>query len=203
MSSVRSATTTGAALLDSMAETFLEAARPFEFRPAGSPSEVEAAFRLRYRVAVERKWVRPENFPDGIETDGFDGAAVHIAGWDPGGDMVATVRLVFGSRARRLPVEELFDLDTAPGTEVVEWGRISVAPEHRSLDHRVFWGLLARGWLEGRARGVSVVAGIASKGMITRYRKAGFPVTVLGEPRLHWGEKRYPIVMDPGNANLP
>jgi N-acyl-L-homoserine lactone synthetase len=199
---VQSAATTASALLDSKAETFLEAARPFDFRPAGSPAELEMGFRLRYRVAAERGWVSVEDFPRRVERDFFDDDAVHIAGWDDG-DMVATMRLVFRSRARRIPVEELFDLDIAPGKEVVEWGRISVAPERRSPDHRIFWGLLARGWLEGRARGVSVVTGIASKGMIARYRKAGFPVQVLGEPRLHWGEKRHPIVMDPGNANPP
>jgi N-acyl-L-homoserine lactone synthetase len=183
-------------VLDTVAESFLDAARPYEFRRAASPSETESGLRLRYRVAAARGWVSIEDIPDGIERDPFDDEAIHIGGWE-GGEIVATMRLLFGSPTRRLPVEELFELDLGAGTPVVEWGRISVAPEYRSPDHRVFWGLLARGWLEGRARGFSVVAGIASTGMVARYRSAGFPVRVLGEPRLHWGEDRYPILMDP------
>jgi len=190
------AATTGARLVDTMARRFLDAARPRTFRLLRSASEKETAFRLRYRVAVESGWVSPSDLPDGVERDHFDDDALHVGGW-ASGSLIATMRLVVPSPVRRLPTEEAFTLVIDSTRPVVDWGRVSVAAEHRGPEHRVFWALLARAWFEGRARGFAVVAGVCSEEMIDRYREAALPISILGEPQLHWGELRYPIGIDP------
>jgi N-acyl-L-homoserine lactone synthetase len=168
-----------------------------EFRTARSASEREAVFRLRHRVAVESEWITPETIPDGLERDHFDDVAIHIAGWD-GESLAATVRLVLPAPGERLPTEEAFDILIHGRDSVADWGRIAVAPEYRDEKHRVFWGLMFAAWLEGRLRGYHRVAGISSQGMIDRYREAGMTITVLGEPKWHWGELRYPMLAEIG-----
>ncbi len=183
--------------LDSVAALAIAAARPIEFRTARSASEREAVFRLRYRVAVESGWIRPETIPDGLERDHFDDVAVHITGWD-GETLAATVRLVLPVPDGRLPTEEAFDVVIADRESVSDWGRTAVASEYRDVKHRVFWGLMSAAWLEGRLRGYHRVAGISSQGLIDRYREAGMAINVLGEPKWHWGELRYPMLAQIG-----
>jgi N-acyl-L-homoserine lactone synthetase len=183
-------------LLDSAAASALAAARPVEFRTARSPSEREAVFRLRYRVAAENGWIMPETIPDGLERDHFDDVGVHVTGWE-GSTLAATMRLVIPRPAKRLPTEKAFDIVIDDRDSVADWGRVAVAPQYRGGRHRVFWGLMAAAWLEARLRGCHRIVGISSERMIHRYLDAGMAITLLGEAKWYWGELRYPMLVDP------
>jgi hypothetical protein len=191
---------TGAELLDALASAALAAVRPIEFRTTQSPEELEGAFQLRHRVAVEGGLIRPEELPGGLERDNHDDVALQLAGWN-GSTLIATIRLVFGTPGRKLPTEELFDALIEPGERVVDWGRLSIAPEYRDHEHRMFWAVIGAAWLVSRARGFRLVVGTSSGEMIDRYRAAGFPIKVLGPPRWHWGKFRYPMIMDPAEID--
>src|SRR5438132_2727031 len=88
-------------LYDAWSRWLLARAAPICFAIAQTPAEREALYRLRYQTAIGRGWVKPEDFPDGLERDPYDERAVHLAGWD-GTVLAASVRL---------PTEEAFGLD--------------------------------------------------------------------------------------------
>src|SRR5262245_3724722 len=96
------------ATLDALAGAAIARAAPVRFEIAQTPSELEAVYRLRYRVALERGWATPTDLPDRLEHDVYDDRAVHIVG-SHNGELVASVRLVFPSAGLRLPTEETFN----------------------------------------------------------------------------------------------
>jgi N-acyl-L-homoserine lactone synthetase len=183
------------AWLDRVARQLLEQAAPVRFGLARSPAEREAVFRLRFETVVEQGWASPAVLPDGLERDGFDDRAVHVAGWHEQ-TLAATARLVFPEPHRPLPTEQEFGLRIEPAQAVVDVGRGIVAPAYRSREHRVFAALLARCWLEVRARGLHHLCGTASPLRLERYRQLGLPLRVLGPARPFWGEERYPLFLD-------
>src|SRR5918911_1498498 len=158
------------AWLDGAAQRLLAQAAPIRFGIAGAPAEREAVFRLRFETVVEQGWASPATFPDGLERDGFDERAVHVVGWD-GSTLAAAARLVFPEPDQLLPTEQDFHLRVEPSNGVADVGRGIVAPAHRSRDHRVFAALLARCWLEVRARGLHHLCGTASPRRLERYRQ--------------------------------
>jgi N-acyl-L-homoserine lactone synthetase len=183
------------ALADALAQHLLAKAAPLRFALAETDADREAAYRLRYRVGVERGWLRPADCPDGLERDAYDDDALQIAGWD-GAEMIATGRIVLPNPARPLPIEAAFGLAIEPRGQVVELGRATVLRARSDPRHGVLRGLLARAWLEARARGFQVWAGLDSPAMVRLYRQLGFQVTVLGPARDYQGEERAPVRYD-------
>jgi N-acyl-L-homoserine lactone synthetase len=181
--------------LDELAARLVARAAPVSLRCAGSEREREAAFRLRYDAIVERRWADAAAFPDHSERDEFDRDAVHVLAW-LGGRAVGTARLVFPAGGRLLPTEAAFDLELEPRGAVVNLDRMTVARSHSDPAHRVYAALLGRSWLELRERGFSELCGIHTRGMIRLCRQLGLVMEVVGPPRRHWREKRFPIRFD-------
>jgi hypothetical protein len=162
--------------------------------------ELEAVCGVRYQHVIANGWAPQDELRDGLERDAHDAVAVRIGAWD-GDALIGTVRLVFPAPGRRLPVEEDFDLTVHPPGEVVEVGRLVIAHEHRGDSaHRAWGALFARAWLSVRARGLTVLAGAASAGLVERMRAVGLPFEILGTARPHWGQQRHPVRLDPGGS---
>jgi N-acyl-L-homoserine lactone synthetase len=186
---------------DELVPLLLDAATPIRFDIARNPSELEAVFRLRYRVTVERGWRRPEDMPDGLERDDFDDdRAVQITGWD-GSTLAACARVVYPTPDRRLPTETAFGVTAEPAGRVVDAGRLIVAPEYRGQRHRVLGGLAASIWMAMTSRGYRWAAVAISEQMIEFSRALGFDVQPLGPPTLYWGEVRVPALMSAPNPD--
>jgi N-acyl-L-homoserine lactone synthetase len=183
------------AQLDGLAHQLIARAAPIRFAVAASSVHREAVFRLRYTTIVDEGWAAAAALPYGTEQDEYDPTAVHIVGWD-GQTLAATARLVFPDPPRRLPTEQEFGIIIEPPNRVVDIGRGIVAPEYRSPTHTVFGGLLARAWLEVRARGMRDLCGIATGARVERYRQYGLTLRVLGPARQYWGEERLPLFLD-------
>ncbi len=178
--------------LDELARAILVGAEPLRFAIATRRAEVEAAYRLRYVHAAGAGWIQPDDYPDGLERDAYDGHAMPIVAWDADRP-VGTCRIVPSLRCL-LPVEHEFKLRVQPAGEAVEWGRLVVTDDHRGdRGYTVLTGLLARAWLDTRRLGFHVVAGVASRSIIRLYRQLGFDVLVLGPAKDYWGEARLPI----------
>ncbi len=184
---------------DALAAQLIARAAPLVFGVAQSPAEREAVYRLRYSIVVEKGWARPADFPDGLERDAYDDAAVQIVAWD-GDVLVGTIRLVPAVPGLPLPTEEAFGLKVEPRTQVMDVGRMCVSPAYRDARHRVLAGLLIRTWIEMRARDCTEACGILTKAVVRMYRGMGFDVVILGAPRLFWGEERYPILIRPAES---
>jgi N-acyl-L-homoserine lactone synthetase len=177
---------------DELARSLLDRARPVRFDLARTPHELDAVFRLRHRISVERGWRRPEEMPDGMERDEYDDEhAAQIVGWDRS-TLAATARVVYPVRGRPLPTEAAFGIVAEPAGRVVDAGRLIVAPEHRDGEHRVLGGLSASIWTTMAARGYRWAAVAISQPMIEFSRTLGFDVVTLGPSRRYWGEDRFP-----------
>ena len=193
----------GLAALDALSGRLLAAADPLRVASAATAAELEAVYRLRYAHVIEHGWARPEDHPDGLERDAYDDRALQIAAWD-GDRLAGSLRLVLPARGTRLPVEDAFGLVVEPPGEVVDVGRLLVAPGHRGDPaHRIWGGLFARAWLETRAHGFAVLAGTATPEFVDRYRAIGLVFELLGPARQHWGEARHPVRLDPARDGAP
>jgi N-acyl-L-homoserine lactone synthetase len=191
--------TDGAAALDRLSRRLIKAAAPWRVAVARDGEELDAILRLRHRQVVEHGWTG-EPLPGGIERDAYDAGALHIGAWD-GAALAGAMRLVLPAAGRRLPVEEAFGIGVEPRGAVAEAGRLVIAPERRGDPaHRVWGALFAVAWIELRARGLTVLAGAASPGMVERLRALGLPFEVLGPARRHWGQERHPVRLDPARA---
>src|ERR1051326_4908005 len=168
--------------LDAVAQLLIARAAPVRFDVASSAAEQREVFVLRYATVVEEGWVSSAAYPDGLERDAFDESAVHIGGWQDA-ELVATARLVFPDRDRKLPTELEFELTVQPAGAVVDIGRAIVARSYRSKDHTLFGALLARCWLEIRTGGYANLCGTASGWRLERYRQFGLPLRIIGPPR--------------------
>jgi N-acyl-L-homoserine lactone synthetase len=186
---------------DAIAANLLAGLAPLRFDQAKDEREREAAFRLRYRAVVERGMSAADNFPEGLECDAFDPDAVHILGWD-GDRPIGTCRLVLPVPGRPLPIETAFGLHVEGSDRMVEWGRMVIDPDYRGRDHGVLMGLGARGWLSMRAFGFTAAVAATPERLVKLFDSLGFAVTVVGPPRVHWGEERCLIVCD-GRTAIP
>ena len=72
-----------------------------------NPRELEAIYRLRYRVyCEERRFLPPESYPDGLECDVYDRHSINFATFDRDGMVAAAVRLVCPRGDSGLPYQE-------------------------------------------------------------------------------------------------
>ncbi|MGZ4467786.1 MAG: hypothetical protein ACXVXB_04850 [Nocardioidaceae bacterium] len=161
----------------------------FRYTLAETPAERDLAFRLRGRTVLDEGWGTAGDFPDGRETDEYDGRALHVLGWD-GAVAMCTGRVVLPPG---LPTEDACGLVVEPAGEVVDVGRMCVARSHQSLQHAAFVGLMCRLYLEMRAHGYAVAAGMMTVQAQSLVRLLGLRLERLGPPRGYWGEQRTPV----------
>ncbi len=180
--------------VDRLAAEAVAAAAPVRIAIAGSPADRDAVYRLRYQHVIRAAWATPDELPDEREQDGFDARAVHIVAWS-GDQAVGTCRLVFPDPADRLPVEAVFELVVEPLRSAPTVDRLLVGPGHRG--GALTSALLACAWQELRRRGFESASAIATETVMRLLRGLGLEVTVLGGPRLYWGEERYAVLCAP------
>jgi hypothetical protein len=152
----------------------------------------DTAYRLRHEAVVEHGWYHEsrDGCLDDRERDRYDVRAIHVLGWD-GEQAIATGRLV--PPPGTLPTEDACGLIVEPRGEVVDVGRMTVARSYQGPNHPVFLALLARLYLEVRARGFDVACGMMSPRARALVRMLGLRIEMLGDDRLYWGEPRAPV----------
>ncbi len=185
--------------IDALAAAWITQAAPVRFGVAVSAADLEAVYRLRYEVVVAQGWAAVHSFPNGLERDSDDAAAVQVAGWH-GNRVVATGRLVQPAAGRRLPTEAAFDFALSGRERLIDVGRVCVAPACRSVAHRVFRGVLGQIWREMRRRDCEEAATVVTATVARTYERWGLRVTALAPPRTYWGESRFPARIAPAAA---
>jgi N-acyl-L-homoserine lactone synthetase len=162
------------------------------FGVAASPEELDAVFRLRYRVAVEYGWEGGDE-ARGIEREEADAKALQFA-VDGGGELVATARLIVEPADVAEVLREEGLEEVAAGTAV--FGRLTVVRPWRHRTREIFVGLaaeMARACLE---RGITRAISFAAENSIRFCRMHGLPVQPVGAPRAVDGELRSPVLVD-------
>ncbi len=106
----------------------------FRFVKATSDELKDEIFRLRYRTYVEEfGFEKPEDHPDGRETDEYDRFAIHFAALNGHGDVVGTIRLILGSEIG-FPVEHASNLSDefkTPAKQTAEISRLTISKKIR------------------------------------------------------------------------
>jgi hypothetical protein len=162
---------------------------PFTFTLAADDDERQIAFRIRAAVATDAGWPGSP-YPDGLERDEFDEAAVQVIGWD-GTEPICTGRLVLPPAA--LPTEVACGTVVEPAGRVVDVGRMAVVAARRDNEHAVFVALLCRLYLEMRTREYETACGMMSHRTRRLMRLLGLQLEELGAERDYWGELRAPV----------
>jgi hypothetical protein len=179
----------GAGLLDGLAERLLSASA-YRFTVADGSDDRSTAYRIRARASLEAGWASPDAFPDGMERDEFDAAAVHILGWD-GADPICTGRLVFPPGP--LPTEVASGLVVQPQGQVVDVGRMAVLRSHQTFGHGAFLLLLCRLYREARVAAFEYACGMMSAPARRLVDRLGLQLEQLGPERVHHGQPRAPV----------
>jgi hypothetical protein len=162
---------------------------PFDYRVAAGDSERELAYRLRGSAVIDRGWCTASDLPGGMERDGYDDRAIHVIGWD-GNVAMSTGRVVLPPG---LPTEEACGLVVEPRGEVVDVGRMCVAPSHQGLEHAAFIGLMCRLYLVMRENGFRFACGMMSAPARAMMGLFGLQLELLGPERTYWNEPRVPV----------
>lgn len=164
----------------------------FRFTLADDEAQRDAAYRLRHAAVMDEGWSHDSGVgrDAGLEQDSYDARAIHVLGWDRD-EAIATGRLVLPPGP--LPTEDACGLIIEPRGEVVDVGRMTVARTHQGAGHSVFLALLARLYLEVRARGFDIACGMMSPRARSLVRLLGLHLEMLGDDRPYWGESRAPV----------
>ncbi|MGE0811887.1 MAG: hypothetical protein AB7O28_23955 [Vicinamibacterales bacterium] len=170
------------------------------FAVAATDAERDAAYRLRAEAVIDSGWQAAADVPEGRELDAYDARAVHIVGWDAGA-AVATGRIVLPPGP--LPTEAACGLTIEPAGRVADVGRMAVARAYQDPRHPAFVALLARLYLEVRARGFDLACGMMSPRARSLLRLLGVRLDVLGEDRPYCGDARAPVRFSLLENDLP
>ncbi|MFN8376320.1 MAG: GNAT family N-acyltransferase [Anaerolineae bacterium] len=182
-------------VVDAFAQGAFVMNAPLQFRAAQSPAERDAIYHLRYLEVTTRGWSKPEDYPNQLETDEHDAAAVHVAAWD-GETLAGCARLIFPVPDAPLPIETSFDVLIEPRQQVVYLSRVLIAPAYRGKGPQLLLGLLGLSWLEIRARGYSHLCGAFAEAVLPVFKQVGASITPLGLPQEFLGETRYACNID-------
>ena len=107
------------------------------FAAGTDPANEEQMFELRYQVyCLERAFLPPEDYPNGLEHDAYDAFSTHIAAFSLAGLMVGGLRLVTPSDRESFPFQahctELFANRTnPPNHECAEISRLVISKLYR------------------------------------------------------------------------
>lgn len=156
------------------------------FAVATTGAERSIALRLRQTAVQEKAW-DDDGEP---EWEAFDDGAVHVVGWRDG-EAVCCGRLVLPPGP--LPTEVACGIVVEPAGQVVDVGRMVVAPSARAADRSAFVALLAALYRETRARGYTIGCGMMAPNVRALLRHLGVALDVLGPERRYRGEERAPV----------
>ena len=158
-----------------------------EYRVVKTLKEKEDVFRLRYRVfCLEKKWLNPEEYPDGKETDEYDQHSVHFLAANDTAKIVGTARAIFPSELG-LPVFNNFE-DIAIPDDVeryVELSRLIVAKETRGLTVTI--GLLKSILNWCLYEGITTAFVIVEERMLNFLLRLGYPFRKAGPGKFYFG----------------
>ncbi|WP_044663902.1 acyl-homoserine-lactone synthase [Syntrophaceticus schinkii] len=158
-----------------------------EYRVVKTIKEKEDVFSLRYRVfCLEKKWLNPEEYPDGKETDEYDQHSVHFLAANDTSKIVGTARAIFPSELG-LPVFNNFeDIATPDDVErYVELSRLIVAKETRGLTVTI--GLLKSILNWCLYEGITTAFVIVEERMLNFLLRLGYPFRKAGPGKFYFG----------------
>jgi N-acyl-L-homoserine lactone synthetase len=117
----------------------------FTAYPVTEKEELKEIYRLRYKIyVVEWGFEKPENHPNGFETDEFDEYSVHFATRADNGELVGTIRLILNPPGG-FPIERHCEIDTGTGNiprdKIAEVSRLAISKNYRKrIEDKYIYG---------------------------------------------------------------
>ncbi len=155
--------------------------------------------RLRYQVyCLERGFEDPKEFPDGMETDIYDGHSVHLAAInDQTGEVVGSARIILHSPLG-FPLCDHFPLDhienPPPVRSVGEISRLAVSKKF-CKDFQIIAKLLDHLYLESGRLGLTHWYAAMAKGLSVLLKRRKIFFRKVG-PELEFHGPRAPFFLD-------
>ena len=143
--------------------------------------ETEPMVRFFEEVAREQGW-QPG---DGLRS--HQAASVYLA-LMVAGELAGGLQTVPGLLTRPLPYQAVWpEVETPDPAATVHVTMLALAKEYRGRPG-LFWLLCVELWRWCQAGGVTTVFLEATPATMRVYRRMGWPLEIVGDLRLHWGE---------------
>jgi hypothetical protein len=158
-----------------------------EIVPLRMPREIEGLLDLFERVSAEEGWQ-----PEGqlrAERPGALYLAITV-----GGELAGGLQIVPPDRAGCLPYLAVWPETVVPGRPA-HATVLAVTRRHRGRP-ALFWLLCSEAWRLCVLEGIDCLVIEVTPGMLERYRRVGWPLEIIGDLRMHWGEECYLCRMD-------
>jgi N-acyl-L-homoserine lactone synthetase len=169
-----------------------------EFRQASGDAELARIFQLRYEVyCLEKKFLRAEDYPDGIERDEFDDDSVHFVALDTddSAQLLGSFRLILPSE-HGFPCERHF-LIARPSPDpqrTAELSRMVIAPQARPIWRHILMGLSKEVYLYTRANSVEHCYAALERPLLAMLKRLGLPFEPVGEPGRYFNTDNIPTI---------
>lgn len=184
-----------------------QASTELSFRRVAHGPLLRESYRLRYDVYCRhRRFLPPERYPTGIETDAFDAHAMHFVAVNIDGQLEGTVRLVLDSKEGLpcegyLPDQQNGRLFGVPRLRLAEVSRLAVRPstresavdQMRPLDVAI--GLYREVYRASRDVGVSHLLAAMERSLERLLARLAFPFEAVGPQIDYYGAVR-PYLLD-------
>jgi hypothetical protein len=150
--------------------------------PLVETEEIAALLRMFEGISVEEGW-QPGN-----QLRAYLSASNHFA-VQVDGELAGGLQVVLPGADGRLPCSSVWpEVDIAADGRPAHVTILALRPEYRGR-HGLFWPLCVELWRWCVAEHVKTVVLEATPIMLERYRRVGWPLSVIGERRIHWGEE--------------
>ena len=148
------------------------------------PSEVEELLTLFQQVADELSW-RPGEFLHSAPTH-----SQHFAGFVEG-KLAGGIQLALQDEAGHLPCQNVWsELQFSREDRLGHVTMMALAPEYRGCPG-LFWSICVELWRYCVRRKLDGIILECTPPMYKLYCRIGWPLKIIGELRMHWGEECY------------
>ncbi len=176
----------------------------FEILCAKTPKDMQDVFRLRYQVyGVERGFLNPADYPDGLEKDIYDDFSVHFLARDSQGRALGTARLVLDS-PHGFPIEKEYDITKTLARidrkKMGEFSRfaiprnlgndseaLSATDSSRAGQSEIALALLLAVFQKSDQEGLAYVCAAIERALWLVLRRGGIAMNQIGEPKDYHG----------------
>ena len=146
------------------------------------PMEVETLVQLFEGVAAQENWQ-----PDGALRR-WQHRSVYF-GLESDGRFVGGLQLVLPDTAGTLPCQTVWPDVTLTGLprRSAHIAMLALAAGQRG-DPLLFWRIVVEAWRYCVAEGITTLMIEVTPRVLTLYRRLGWPLVIVGDRRIHWGE---------------
>lgn len=169
----------------------------YSVRQVIKPSDLVAAYRLRYQIfCLEKKWLDPSNYPDGQEIDGYDAYSTHFLILNDKEEPVGTVRAIRCSE-RGFPMERVFKLpEWISRIQFAEVSRPCIVQSERKNSLPLLIGLFRGMWNYGYNQAITYWGAVMDKPFYRLMKSLGLHFVIEGSPVFYLGSESVPVVAE-------